>query len=402
MKKSIGTLFVAALAATLLAGCGGGGGGAAAVPPPPPPPPPPPVDQSVSGIWAGDALTTPEYFTSFEFTASGPFEVGVTPTRAMFSNGNAETRGNPDFYITGNNAWHILVGSSATATFETNPDTLSFWVRTENAGDVTDIQILDDGGALIQGVTPTDVYQEIMIARTAGETKIGSVVVTSTSGGDVVIDDLTYGYAETSNEIRCVIAETGEIACTLRDPVLGVTEGGVNGTLTVANSDEVSGSGLVYARLGQTLSDGSTIANMTVLSGTVVEDTSLDLVVDAAGQTSTVSMSYDADYDRASSLATVEAVYTTFTVFGNDSSLDIDAAGVMFGNVQNGCVLTGQVSIIDAAFNAYDVELDISNCGARNGISSGLGLTRDINAIDDRLIFRVFSNRVMIIGVATK
>jgi hypothetical protein len=79
---------------------------------------------------------------------------------------------------------------------------LSFWVRTENAAYVSDIQILDDGGALIQTVTPTDSYQGIMVARGPGETQIGSVVVTSTSGGDVVIDELSHGYAETLSEVR--------------------------------------------------------------------------------------------------------------------------------------------------------------------------------------------------------
>ena len=147
------------------------------------------------------------------------------------------------------------------------------------------------------------------------------------------------------------------------------------------------------------------MADMTVLSGTIVEDTTLDLVVDAAGQISTVAMVYDDDYDRPSSLATVAGMYDPLrsTIFGNDMTLEIDAnGGTMFTQIANGCVVSGQVTIIDPMFNAYDVELDITNCGARNGISSGLGLTRDINAPDDQFIFRVFSNRVMIIGNAIK
>jgi hypothetical protein len=41
-----------------------------------------------------------------------------------------------------------------------------------------------------------------MVARGPGETQIGSVVVTSTSGGDVVIDELSHGYAEMLSEVR--------------------------------------------------------------------------------------------------------------------------------------------------------------------------------------------------------
>ena len=204
----------------ILAGCGGGGGGGS---PPPPPPPPPPIQfQSVTGTWGGQSVTgaAADVSTSFEFGATGGFTVGATPYTAAFSNGNAETRGDPGLYVSGTNAWHILVGTAATVSFETLPNTLRLNVRTVNAADVSNVDIFDENGVLIQNVIPTNAYQIINITRGAGESLIASVEVTSTSGGDVVIDDLTFGYsgsgfAGSVDDINCLFVEfsAGERLC---------------------------------------------------------------------------------------------------------------------------------------------------------------------------------------------
>ncbi len=86
----------------------------------------------------------------------------------------------------------MLSGTSATVTFETLPSTVTFFVRTEFAGTVSDIQILDENDDLIMSVTPTNVFQQVIVNRDPGQTLIGSIVVTSTSGGDVVIDDFIF------------------------------------------------------------------------------------------------------------------------------------------------------------------------------------------------------------------
>ncbi len=86
----------------------------------------------------------------------------------------------------------MLSGTSATVTFETLPSTVTFFVRTEFAGTVSDIQILDENDNFIMSVTPTNVFEQVIVNRDPGETLIGSVVVTSTSGGDVVIDDFVF------------------------------------------------------------------------------------------------------------------------------------------------------------------------------------------------------------------
>jgi len=144
-------------------------------------PPPPPPTQS-----------TCELSTSFEFNATGPFCIGTSPFTATFSSGVTKSVGQSDLYSSGDFSWHVLSGTSATVTFETLPSTVTFFVRTEFMGTVSDIQILDENGDLITPVTPTNVFQQIVVNRAAGQTLIGSIVVTSTSGGDVVIDDFIF------------------------------------------------------------------------------------------------------------------------------------------------------------------------------------------------------------------
>ena len=57
---------------------------------------------------------------------------------------------------------------------------------------VSNVMVLDENGDLITQVTPTTVFQQIVVNRAPSETLIGSVVVTNTSGGDVVIDDFVF------------------------------------------------------------------------------------------------------------------------------------------------------------------------------------------------------------------
>ncbi len=367
-------------------------------------PPPPPVAQNPGGIWDGQSVTVaaPDVFTSFEFTLNAPFSIGTSPFTATFDNGRAETRGNSTFYRSGDNAWHILLGTMATVTFETNPSSLNFWARTENAADVAVIRILDENLNLIQMIVPNNVYQEITINRGPGQTLIGSVEVTSTSGGDVVIDDFTFGFAASTDDIACLVAETLDLTCVISDTATGNVIASAQGTVQIANDNQVSGSGTIYAAPGFKLNDGSTAAALTISGGTISESNTLDLTIDAAGRTATFSTTFDNSYDRGSDLATVAAVYTSFDIFGDMSSFVIDANGVITGQSNAGCVLNGQVTIIDAAFNAYNVTLDVASCGGLEGMYDGLGSSQDSAAMDGLFVFAVFTTQTAIVGVAEK
>ena len=358
-----------------------------------------PIEQSVAGVWTGDAVTPApaDVSTSFEFAANGPFAVGTSPRTITFSDGAALT-----YYVTGSYAWHIPVGTSATVTFETYPSSLVFWVRTENATDVGDIQILDETGALIQSVTPTDIYQEIVVTRMAGETFIGTIDVTSTSGGDVIIDDLTIGFSSSTEAVECVVAANFELACVLTDTSSDEVRAAVQAVLQVTNISQVSGSGVLYAAPDFVLSDGSVASALTITGGTFSETNALDFTVDAAGVTTTVATTYDPIYERGSSLATVADVYTTFDIFGDPSSFSVDANGVITAQSNSGCIVNGQIAIIDGLFNAYDVSLEVSGCAGLDGSYDGLGITQDQNATNDEFPFAVFSAQTTIVGAPVK
>jgi hypothetical protein len=355
-------------------------------------------------------------FTSFEFNAAGPFTDSswASPYIATFSAGTAETRGDADLYSTGDFAWHVP--SSAIVTFETLPSTLTFDVRTEFAGDVSNIDILDENGALIQNVVPANAFQKISVIRGAGQTLIGSVEVTSTSGGDVIIDDLTFGYSGSgfvggTDDIACLVADTlvagnRDIVCVLSD-LAGDLLASAQGTLQVTNTNQVSGSGMLHAVPGSVLADGKTVANLTISGGSVIEGDTLNLTIEAAGTTSTVLITFDPIYDRGSDLATIGVVYSLFDIFGDMSSFMIDAStGAISGQSVAGCMLSGDVTIDNATFNVYNVALVVTNvaaCGVPNGMYNGLGATQDDGAVlDDFFVFAVFTNLSSVVGVAEK
>ncbi len=172
-KRTICLIFSALLLATFITACGGGGGSGASNPPP-------------------SAQSPCNASTSFEFDATGPFCVGTSPYTATFSSGVTKASSRSDYYSSGDYAWYVLNETSATVTFETLPSTLTFFVRSELAATVSDIQVLDENGEMIMQMAPTNILQQVIVNRAVGQTIIGSVVVTSTSGGDVVIDDCIF------------------------------------------------------------------------------------------------------------------------------------------------------------------------------------------------------------------
>ncbi len=141
----------------------------------------------------GDCSGTPEAtFTSFEFAANGPFDVGTSPFTATFSSGTAQTVGNPALYVTGAFAWHVSGGDTADVTFESAPAELNFWARTQDNNASGTLTVFDtDNVQIFQTAVPA-AYQQFNISRTASQSRIGRLEVDSTGVNDVVVDDLTF------------------------------------------------------------------------------------------------------------------------------------------------------------------------------------------------------------------
>jgi hypothetical protein len=129
------------------------------------------------------------------------------------------------------------------------------------------------------------------------------------------------------------------------------------------------------APLGFTLADGSASASCRG-GGTVEERVSLyvdAICTTASGSTfnNTATLAYDALYDRDSSLALIAGNYDDFGLVVN-----VSGDGVVFEQDPNtGCVVNGQISVIDAEFNAYDVSITYSNCLGNTAILNGATFT---------------------------
>ncbi len=387
--------FIPALiAAIFITACGGSSGGNKT-----PPPPPPPTNQSPAGAWMGTAVTpdVADVASSFEFDDADGFTVGSSPFTADFQGGVAENRGMSELNNDGQYSWHVAAAAAGTVTFETAPSTLSLFTRVVTTGDVATVTVNDVNGDEITTVIVTDAFQEISVTRDrdAGDTLIGSISADVTTG-EIVVDSFTFGMPSSAatNDVTCIVAPVGEFSCSITDTASGAIGASASGMASVS-VDQVTGTGWLYAAPGEVFADGSALASLTISAGTVSETASLDLTVDGTGVPIAVSTTFSDTFDRGSSLATVAASYASFDIFGDASTFDVDAAGMISGTSAAGCTLLGQVSIIDAAVNAYDVMISVADggtgtCGVQDGEYHGLGITQDAAATDDQFHVATF------------
>ncbi len=145
-----------------------------------------------------------------------------------------------------------------------------------------------------------------------------------------------------------------------------------SGILSVSNGNDVTANFQLVTEFGFTFPDGTTLADCT-LSGTVTERQTMSVTVSCTTTAGlqdqiTVTLNYDAIYERDSSLATIAGVYDD----GSGIVTDIASDGMIFEqDPVSGCVTNGQVAVIDSAFNAYDVQFGFSNCTGPFAILNG-------------------------------
>jgi hypothetical protein len=133
-----------------------------------------------------------------------------------------------------------------------------------------------------------------------------------------------------------------------------------------------------------TYADGATASTSSV-SGSVVERNSITITSTATTSkglalgTQTVTGQFDPQYNVSSSLGAISGVWkgptgTAFTIStsGQLAITDADTA----------CALSGQVSIINPAYNAYSAAGTISNCNASNSALNGAAV-RSLLYIDN-------------------
>ena len=178
-----------------------------------------------------------------------------------------------------------------------------------------------------------------------------------------------HGLPGANESITFYIAETGELivqttSVATTPPALGFGTGAV----IVNGLNDVAGTYRLLSLPSPTVAYGVVSDKTCEMDGTVTERSLLQAVLtctDSAGSTAgqTVNMIYDPVYELDSALADIAGNYTV-PFRPQTNTLNINASGVVFGMLDNGptCTVNGRVQIIDARFNLYRVDLQMSLC----------------------------------------
>ena len=130
--------------------------------------------------------------TSFEGLSSGDFLIGSAPLTAVFTGGNAGTRGVPAFYHSGRFSWHIDGRSSALVQFATPASEIDFWFRdTPNGGPLL-IRVIDVNGAVVAEATGTQIFENIVVSRVDDQALIDRIEFENPGSNDSVVDDFAF------------------------------------------------------------------------------------------------------------------------------------------------------------------------------------------------------------------
>jgi hypothetical protein len=219
------------------------------------------------------------------------------------------------------------------------------------------------------------------------------------------------------NSVFCLVASTGELSCVLSDPLfepeypfayaLDPRAGALHGVLHVANADQPSGSGTVYAAPGEVLADGRSVtADYTITGGSLTDSNSqLDLTISTMGEEWVLSAHFDHYYYLqlyGVAIQQLSHVYADAAFNGERASLTIDDRGKLFSQTASGCILDGGVTLIDSRYNAFAVSLTVADCPGKNGAYEGLATLIDFSFANgaNQVLFTVFNTNGFVLGEA--
>lgn len=114
--------------------------------------------------------------------------------------------------------------------------------------------------------------------------------------------------------------------------------------------------------------DGLLIASGTI-AGTYSSTSISGSTTVGGSEISTFSFDVSEHSDDGASLDTVKGNYSTIDA---ETSMAIDADGLLSGSDTDGCQYSGNVTVPDSSVNIYKLVLEVSSCGAFNSTYSGL------------------------------
>lgn len=169
----------------------------------------------------------------------------------------------------------------------------------------------------------------------------------------------------------------------------------------MATGTALSGTARAFADSGVNWLDGNHVADATITGIISERGTMSGSWVLSSGESGTFDLAYDALFEKGSSAAMLEDIWTGYDDFGNpDVTFTIDANGAFNSQNSRGCVSIGQFTEIDPGTNLYEVQSDISNC-AIAGSYSGLAFLADLFAINDALVIAIDNDQQpILLGLA--
>lgn len=147
---------------------------------------------------------------------------------------------------------------------------------------------------------------------------------------------------------------------------------------------------------GSLFRDGSFVGVVTI-TGTFAPQGTMSGTYSGVGDSGTVSLTYSTLYERPSTPAAVAGIWEG-TLSGFATTLSIDPTGSIGGVSTSGCSYNGIIRIINPSYNAYSVDLVITDCGLQSGSYTGLAALTDTYTTNDTLFAELSGTGFSFVG----
>jgi len=213
------------------------------------------------------------------------------------------------------------------------------------------------------------------------------------SPGGVWIGTVTSTQTGESFESIGLVTEAGQMRLITkdRDQIAGnisVTDKSFTGDIISYAPFEflvyAKGEPIVTGTASGTVNERSTFSGSTTLNGAI---------------TANFNFTYDAAiYQKDSSLALISGNYSASDDEGYVVTYSINTAGIITGSDTDGCLMNGDVELLDTNYNMYRLKIVVTNCGELNGNFRGPASLFDVDSSNDTLVFSLECVRFLIAG----
>ena len=161
-----------------------------------------------------------------------------------------------------------------------------------------------------------------------------------------------------------------------------------HGTVSVTGTN-MSGTVRAFADSGVNWLDGNHVVDASI-TAVISERNSINGTWEnASGEFGGFEFFYDVLYEKNADTGLLADVWTGYDDFGNpDVTFTINPNGSFSGQNATGCVSNGQFTVLNSAYNLYEIQSQIANC-AIAGSYSGLAVLADFAAVNDALLVSI-------------